>query len=92
MNDIPPISLVIMGALGSLFFTGKEFIMIELTVSLSWILLGCLWVVHIPFRNFVYEGICLMASVKGMVIITFLKASNRLSSVSLFLAFGLLRA
>ena len=33
-----------------------------------------------------------MASVKGMVIITFLKASNRLSSVSLFLALGLLRA
>ena len=33
-----------------------------------------------------------MASVKGMVIVTFLKDSNRLSSVSLFLAFGLLRA
>ena len=66
--------------------------MIELTVSLSWILLGFLWGVHIPFRNFAYEGICLMAYVKGMVIVTFLKASNRLSSVSRFLAFGLLRA
>ena len=33
-----------------------------------------------------------MASVKGMVMVTFLKASNRWSSVSLFLALGLLRA
>ena len=33
-----------------------------------------------------------MASVKRMVIVIFLKASSRLSSVSLFLAFGLLRA
>ena len=33
-----------------------------------------------------------MASVKGMVIVTFLKASSRLSLVSLFLAFVLLRA
>ena len=33
-----------------------------------------------------------MASVKGMVIVTFLKASSRLSSISLFLALGLLRA
>ena len=48
--------------------------------------------VHIPFRNLAYEGICLMASVKGKVIVTFLKASSRLSSVSVFLAFGLLRA
>ena len=92
MKDIPHISLVIMGAPRSLFFTGKEFIMMELTVSLSWIRLGFQWGVHIPFRNFAYEGICLMASVKGMVIVTFLKASSRLSSVSLFLAFGLLRA
>ena len=28
-----------------------------------------------------------MASVKGIVMLTFLKASNRLSSVSLYLAF-----
>ena len=35
VKDIPPISLVIMGAPGSLFLIGKEFIMIELTVSLS---------------------------------------------------------
>ena len=35
VKDIPPISLVIMGALISLFLIGKEFIMIELTVSLS---------------------------------------------------------
>ena len=53
---------------------------------------GFLRGVHVPFRNFEYEGICLMAYVKGMVMVTFLKASNRLSSVSLFLAFGLLRA
>ena len=33
-----------------------------------------------------------MASVKGMVIVTFLKASNMLSSVSLFLAFGQFKA
>ena len=88
VKDIPPISLVIMGAPGSLFFTGKEFIIMELTVSLSWICLGFLWGVHIPFRNFAYEGICLMASIKGMVTVTFLKASSRLSSASLFLAFG----
>ena len=52
VKDIPPISLMIMGAPGSLFFTGKEFIMMELTVSLSWIRLGFLWGVHIPFMNF----------------------------------------
>ena len=52
VKDIPPIALVIMGAPGSLFFTGKEFIIMELTVSLSWILLGFLWGVHIPLRNF----------------------------------------
>ena len=92
VKDIPPISLVIMGAPGSLFLMDKKFIIMELTVSLSWILLGFLWGVHIPYRNFVYEAICLMASVKRMVIVTFLKASNRLSSVSLFLAFCLLRA
>ena len=33
-----------------------------------------------------------MASVKGIVRVTFLKASSRLSSVSLFLALGQLRA
>ena len=33
-----------------------------------------------------------MASIKGMVIVTFLKASSTLSSVSLFLAFGQFRA
>ena len=71
VKDIPPISLVIMGALRSLFLTGKEFIMIELTVLLSWILFGVLWGVHIPFRNLAYEGICLMASIKGMVMVTF---------------------
>ena len=92
VKGIPPISLVIMGAPGSLFFTGKEFIIMELTVSLSWIRLGFLWEVHIHFRNFALEGICLMASVKGMVIVTFLKASSRLSSVSLFLAFGRFKA
>ena len=37
-------------------------------------------------------GICLMASVKGIVMVTFLKASSRLSSVSLVLAFGRFRA
>ena len=42
VNDIPPISLVIMGVLGSLFLIGREFIIMELTVSLSWILLGFL--------------------------------------------------
>ena len=35
VKDIPPISLVIMDAPGSLFLIGKKFIMIELTVSLS---------------------------------------------------------
>ena len=73
VKDIPPISLVIMGAPGSLFFTSKEFIMMELTVSLSWILLGFLWGIHMPFRNLAYEGICLMASINGMVIVTFFK-------------------
>ena len=92
MKDIPLISLVIMGAPGSLFLIGKAFIMMELTVSLSWILLGFLWGVHIPLRNLAKEGICLMASIKGMVMVTFLKASNRFSLVSLFLALGLLRA
>ena len=91
VKDIPPISLVIMGAPGSLFLICKKFIMMELTVSLSWILLGFLWGVHIPFRNLAYEGICLMASIKGMAMVTFLKASSRLSLVSLFLALGLLR-
>ena len=33
-----------------------------------------------------------MAYVKGIVMVTFLKASRRLSSVSLFLAFGRFRA
>ena len=31
VKDIPPISVVIMGAPGSLFFIGKEFITMELT-------------------------------------------------------------
>ena len=51
VKDIPPILLVIMGAPGYLFLIGKEFIMIELIVSLSWILLGFLWGVHTPLRN-----------------------------------------
>ena len=51
IKDIPPISLIITGAPGSLFLIGREFIMIELTVSLSWILLGFLWGVHILLRN-----------------------------------------
>ena len=42
VNDIPPISLVIMSAPGTLFVIDLEFIMIELTISLSWILLGFL--------------------------------------------------
>ena len=92
VKDIPPILLVIMGALGSLFLIGKVFIMIELTVSLSWILLGFLWGVYIPLRNLAYDGICLMASIKGMVMVTFLKASSILSSDSLILAFGRLSA
>ena len=33
-----------------------------------------------------------MASIKGMVMVTFLKASSRWSSVSLFLALGRLNA
>ena len=33
-----------------------------------------------------------MASIKGMVIVTFIKAYSSLSSVSLFLAFGRFRA
>ena len=33
-----------------------------------------------------------MASVKGIVMVTFLKASSRLLSVSLFLAFGRFKA
>ena len=33
-----------------------------------------------------------MASVKGIVMVTFLKASSRFSSVSLFLAFGRFKA
>ena len=82
------ISLVIIGAPECLFLIGKEFIMIELTVSLSWILLGFLWGVHIPLRNLAYDGICLMTSIKGMVMVTFLKASSRLSSDSLILALG----
>ena len=52
VKDIPPISLVIMGAPRSLFLTGKELIMIELTISLSWIFLGFLCRVHIVLRNF----------------------------------------
>ena len=66
---IPPISLVIISALESLFFTGREFIMIALIVSQSWILLGFLWGVHMPLRNFAYDGICLMASINGMVMV-----------------------
>ena len=56
VKDISPISLVIMGALGSLFLIDNAFIMMELTVSLSWILLGFLWRVHISLRNFALEG------------------------------------
>ena len=37
---IHPIFLMIMGALRSLFLIGSEFIIIELTVLLNWILLG----------------------------------------------------
>ena len=51
VKGIPPISLVIMGAPGSLFLIGREFIMTGLIVSLSWILLEFLWGVHIPLRN-----------------------------------------
>ena len=45
---IRPILLMIMGARGSLFLIGREFIIIELTISLNWILLGFLWGVHMP--------------------------------------------
>ena len=66
-KDIPPILVIIMGAPRSLFLIGREFIMIELTVSLSCILLGYLWGVQIPLRNLAQDGICLMASITGMV-------------------------
>ena len=49
---IPPISLVIMGAQGSLFLIGREFIIIELMILLNWILLGLLWGVHMHLKNF----------------------------------------
>ena len=88
VKDIPPISLMIMGAPRSLFLIGKAFIMMELTVPLSWILLGFLWGVHIPLRNLAYEAICLMTSISGMVMVTILKASSRWSLVSLVLALG----
>ena len=41
---IPPVLLVIMGASGSLFLKCREFVMSELTILLSWILFGFLWV------------------------------------------------
>ena len=56
--------------------------MMELMVSLIWIRLGCLVGVQSPFRNFAYDGICWMASTKGMVIVTCLKASNNVSLLS----------
>ena len=67
---IPLISLVIMGARGSLFLIDREFIIIEHIFSLNWILLGFLWGVQMPLRNFAQAGICLMASIKGMVMMT----------------------
>ena len=76
VKDILLISLVIMSALRSLFLIGKEFIMTELTISLSWILLGFLWGIFIPLKNLAKDGICLMAPIKGMVMVTFLKASS----------------
>ena len=48
---IPPISLMMMGALGSLFLIDKEFIMIELMLSLNSILLGLVWGVHMHLSN-----------------------------------------
>ena len=65
------ISLVIIGALGSLFLIGTEFIIIELIVSLNWILLGLLWGLHMPLKIFAYEGICLIIFIKRMVMVTF---------------------
>ena len=49
---IPPILLVIMGVPRSLFLIYKEFIMIEVIVLLSLIILGLLWGVHMSLRNF----------------------------------------
>ena len=49
---IPPISLVIMGALGSLILIGREFIIIEPIILLNRILLRLLLGVHMPLRNF----------------------------------------
>ena len=56
VKDIPPISLMIMGAPGSLFFTGKEFIMIELTDK-SQILV----IKHAFVMNFRCNPLCLFA-------------------------------
>ena len=63
VKDIPPISLVIMGAPRSLFFTSKEFIIMELTVSLSWIRLGFLLGSTYTFKEFsvgrdILDGFC----------------------------------
>ena len=73
----PLISLMIIGALRSLFLIERVFIMIELIVSLNWILLGLLWVLQMPLKNLTYEGICLTEFINVILIMTFWKASSR---------------
>ena len=50
--------------------------------------MGCAY----TFEKLALDVICLMASIKGMVMVTFVKASSRLSPDSLILAFGRLSA
>ena len=52
LKVIPPILLVIMDALGSHFFINREFIIIELVVSLNCIFFGApMGCAYIPLRN-----------------------------------------
>ena len=66
--------------------------MMELMVSLIRIRFGFLVGVQSPFKNFAKDVICWMASTNGMVIVTCLKASNYVSSLSLVGTLGRLNS
>ena len=81
------------GQPGSLYLGGVLCFKIELTCSVKmafFCIFNFLFTVHKSFKNLAYDGICFMASNKGMLILTCLKVSKiSWSFVSLLFASNL---
>ena len=68
----------IVGLPGSLYFGGKLFLIKEVDYSVmnaSLLTPNFLFIVHKSFKNLAYDGICFMASNKGLFTLTSLNNS-----------------